>query len=57
MTLDPYHTLDVTVWGVINRQLRATLRVNNLTNQHYQQLPSLRVPGTNALVTVEGVWE
>jgi outer membrane cobalamin receptor len=56
-TLDPYHVIDVTVWGQLARQVRASLRINNLTNQHYQQLPSLRVPGATALLTVEGVWE
>jgi outer membrane cobalamin receptor len=56
-TLDPYHVVDVTVWGLLTPKVRASLRVNNLTNQHYQQLPSLRVPGTQALLTVEGVWE
>jgi hypothetical protein len=55
--LDPYHVIDVTLWGVIRRNLRASVRIDNLSNQHYQQLPTLRVPGTNVLVTAEGVWE
>jgi outer membrane cobalamin receptor len=56
-TLTPYEVLDLTVWGKIARELRASLRIDNLTNNHYQQLPDLRVIGTTATLTVEGVWE
>jgi outer membrane cobalamin receptor len=55
--LDPYHDLDLTIWGRLTNAIRASLRIDNLSNQHYQQLPNLRVLGTNATLTVEGVWE
>jgi outer membrane receptor protein involved in Fe transport len=55
--LDPYHVMDLTIWARLSNAIRASFRIDNLTNQHYQQLPSLRVLGTNATLTVEGVWE
>jgi outer membrane receptor protein involved in Fe transport len=55
--LEPYHVIDLTLWGRITDEIRASLRINNLSDQRYQQLPTLRVLGVNALVTVEGVWK
>lgn len=55
--LTPYEVVDLTVWGRLSDQLRASLRIDNLTNNHYQQLPDLRVLGTTGTLTVEGLWE
>ncbi len=56
-TLTAYEVLDLTLWGRINDQLRASVRIDNLTNNRYQQLPDLRVLGTTGTFTVEGIWE
>jgi outer membrane receptor protein involved in Fe transport len=55
--LDPYHVIDLTLWSRISDEIRASLRINNLSDQRYQMLPGLRVLGVNALFTVEGAWQ
>ena len=55
--LPRYQTLDASFWAQLSKNLRGTLRVDNLTNEQHEQLPGLRTLGTTATASIEGVWE
>jgi outer membrane cobalamin receptor len=55
--LPRYTILELDLWGRISKSLRASVRIDNLTNASYQLLPGLNALGTTATATVEGVWE
>jgi len=55
--LPRYTLLELDVWARLSSTIRASLRVDNLTNATYQLLPGLNALGTTATATVEGVWE
>jgi outer membrane cobalamin receptor len=57
VVLPRYYVMDLNVWAKISQQIRTSLRIDNLTNNAYQQLPGLAALGTTATLTVEGVWE
>jgi hypothetical protein len=56
-TLAPYYVMDLYAWARVTDRIRASLRIDNLTNNGYLLLPGLRALGTRATLTVEGVWE
>jgi outer membrane receptor protein involved in Fe transport len=56
-TLPRYYVFDFYAWGRITRNLRASVKIENLTNNDYLLLPGLKSLGTVGTATLEGVWE
>lgn len=57
VTLPAHELVDLSVWARLSQKLRATVRVDNLLDQRYAQLPGLLALPTTVTATVEGVWE
>jgi outer membrane receptor protein involved in Fe transport len=55
--LPRYYVMELNAWGRITDQIRASVRIDNLTNNKYLLLPGLTALGTTATLTVEGTWE
>ncbi len=54
--LPRFWVMELDVWARIWNNLRASLRIDNLTNNSYLLLPGLQALGTTATLTVEGTW-
>jgi outer membrane receptor protein involved in Fe transport len=57
VTLPPHELVDLSLWARLSKQFRATVRIDNLLDQRYQQLPGLLALPTTVTATVDGVWE
>jgi len=55
--LPRYYLMELDTWARITQSIRASLRIDNLTNNRYLMLPGLAALGTTATLTVEGLWE
>ncbi len=55
--LPRYQTVQLFAWGKIWRNLRASVRVDNVIDASYQLLPGLNALGPTVTATVEGTWE
>jgi outer membrane cobalamin receptor len=56
-TLPSFYVMDLYAWARLSNVFRASVRIDNLTNNTYQMLPGLNALGTTATATIEGVWE
>jgi outer membrane receptor protein involved in Fe transport len=54
--LAPYTTVDASVWTQILRDLRASLRVDNVLDADYRSRAGLLGEGRRFTLVVEGVW-
>jgi outer membrane cobalamin receptor len=57
VTLPRYYVMELYTWARVTDQIRASLKIDNLTNNKYLLLPGLNALGTTGTLTVEGVWE
>jgi hypothetical protein len=55
--LPSFYVMEADVWARIGNSLRASVRVDNLTNSSYLMLPGLRALPTTVTATVEGSWQ
>ena len=55
--LPAYEQLDLSAWARLSRQIRATLRVDNLTDNRYQMRAGVTALGRVVSLAVEGAWE
>ena len=55
--LPRFYVMELDVWARIGNSLRASVRVDNLTNNAYLILPGLRALPTTVTATVEGSWQ
>ncbi|MGZ3428098.1 MAG: TonB-dependent receptor domain-containing protein, partial [Polyangia bacterium] len=54
--LPRYYVMELDVWARIWRNLRGSVRIDNLTNNSYLLLPGLQALPTTVTVTVDGTW-
>jgi hypothetical protein len=54
--LPRYYVMELDLWARIWKTLRASVRIDNLTNNSYQILPGLSALPTTVTATVEGSW-
>lgn len=54
--LPRFWVMELDVWARIWKNLRGSVRIDNLTNNSYLLLPGLQALGTTATVTLEGTW-
>jgi outer membrane cobalamin receptor len=54
--LPSFYVMELDVWARIWRTLRASVRIDNLTNNSYLILPGLQALPTTVTATVEGSW-
>lgn len=55
--LPSFYVMEADVWARITNSLRASLRVDNLTNNSYLILPGLSALPTTVTATLEGMWQ
>ena len=48
--------MELDVWARLWKTLRASVRVDNLTDNRYLMLPGLQALPTTVTATVEGTW-
>jgi hypothetical protein len=54
--LPRYYVMELDVWARIWRNIRASVRIDNLTNNSYLLLPGLQALPTTVTATLEGTW-
>jgi hypothetical protein len=54
--LPSYYVMELDLWARIWKTLRASVRIDNLTNNSYLVLPGLSALPTTVTATVEGSW-
>ncbi|MGZ3405528.1 MAG: TonB-dependent receptor [Polyangia bacterium] len=54
--LPRYYVMELDVWARIWRNLRGSVRIDNLTNNSYLLLPGLQALPTTVTVTLDGTW-
>jgi hypothetical protein len=54
--LPSFYVMELDVWARIWKTIRASVRVDNLTNNAYEVLPGLQALPTTVTATVEGTW-
>jgi outer membrane receptor protein involved in Fe transport len=54
--LPRYYVMELDLWARLWSSLRASVRVDNLTNNRYLLLPGLTALGTTVTVTLDGIW-
>ena len=54
--LPRYYEVELDLWGRIWRTLRASVHIENLTNNRYALLPGLAALGTTVTITLDGIW-
>lgn len=56
-TLAPYVTADASVWARVWRDVRGSLRAENLGGARYQERAGIFASGRTLVLSVEGTWE
>lgn len=54
--LPSFYVMELDLWARIGKRLRASVRIDNLTNNSYLVLPGLSALPTTVTATLEGTW-
>jgi hypothetical protein len=55
--LPSFYVMELDLWARLWKTLRASVRIDNLTNSSYQILPGLQALPTTVTATLEGTWQ
>jgi hypothetical protein len=56
VTLPGYQVLDASGWAQLDERLRLVVRVDDVLDQRYVELPGLLSPPTTVTASLEGIW-